>query len=157
MTVVRLMVQYHEFGWAMKKLMGADNVRVSSQREFAEKMTSEGYPVGQQLISDYMRLKTEDVDGEELEIPRAYAPIEFLAAVITIFKLTASQREDLVSSWLEILPDKRRTAVLSLVDTLRGADIPSEAWREMLALEQEEGLGGQNRGTGGGSAQDRAS
>jgi archaellum biogenesis ATPase FlaH len=67
MTVVRLMVQYHEFGWAMKKLMGRIT-SASSQREFAEKMTSEGYPVGQQLISDYMRLKTEDVDGEELEI-----------------------------------------------------------------------------------------
>ena len=156
MTVVSMMARYHEFGWAMKRLMGATNVRASSQREFAEKMTAQGYPIGQQLVSDYMRNKTEEVDGESVESPRAIPPMEFIAAAITMFDLTPAQREELVSAWLEILPEPRRRALWELLDTLRGSDAPSGAWREMLAFEQHRESQQEDRGSGERSAGGRA-
>jgi hypothetical protein len=154
MTVVKMAARYHELGWAMRRLMGADNVRASSQREFAQKMSQEGYIVGQQLISDYMRNRTveDEETGKTFEVPRALPPMEFIAAVITTFQLNAAQREDLVSSWLEILPEKRRIAVLGLCETLRGADVPSNAWQDMLAFEQERQSGELSGGEGGRSA-----
>ena len=153
MTVVSMATRYHAFGWALGRIMRADNVRASSQREFAQLMSQDGYVIGQQLVSDYMRPRTDD-DGQGR--PRALPPMEFVAAVISTFQLDASQREDLVSSWLEILPEKRRAAVLGLCETLRGADLPSDAWRDVLAFERdranEQGEQGSGGRTAGGTA-----
>ena len=154
MTVVSMATRYHAFGWAMKRIMGADNVRASSQREFAQLMSQDGYVIGQQLVSDYMRPRADD-DGQER--PRAIPPMEFVAAVISTFRLDASQREDLVSSWLEILPEKRRVAVLGLCETLRGAELPAGAWRDVLAFERDRELSEGEKAEGGRTAGDTAS
>lgn len=136
-TVVHVMVKYHDLGWELKRLFSADNVRAGSQQAFADRLTEYGYPIGQQLISDYMRVKTEKVGGETIEKPRAVAPMEFIAAAIVCFDLTSKQAENLVTAWLQILPEKRHIAVLALVDTLRNTEHPTEAWREMLAFEED--------------------
>lgn len=131
MTVVAMTRRYHEFGWALRRIMGADNVRAGSQRELAQMLSQGGFKIGQQLISDYMRNKP---DSDE---PRVIPPLEFITAVIERFNLTDAQREDLVSSWLEILPEQRRAAILDICKTLSGSNHSSAAWEEMLSFERE--------------------
>lgn len=157
MTVVSMMARYHKFGWAMRRLMNADNVQTSSQEAFANKLAAQGYPIGQQLVSDYMRNRTEMVDGEPVEVPRVLPPMEFVAAVITSFGLTDAQKEDFVSSWLAILPEPRREALWELLGTLCGSDAPSNAWRAMLTFEQDREFQQEDRGNGERSAGGRAS
>lgn len=163
MTAVSVMTRYHKLGWALKRLMGAENVQARSQEEFADKLSAGGYPIGQQLISDYMRERAVKVEGERVLRPRAYAPMEFVAAVIVTFDLDDSQMEDLVGSWLEVLPEKRRIAVLALADTLQRVGIPANAWRDMLMFErdrEEQGAetpAGATKESDGGPARDRAS
>jgi hypothetical protein len=138
MTVVK-MVEYHDLGWAIQRAMKAPTIQVRSQRQLGEFMTKGGYPIGQQLISDYVRVKevTDEDTGEVMKVPRAYAPMEFIAALISIGRLDEARREDVINGWLEILPEKRRQAVLGLCEHLRGMDTSSPAWREMLSFEQE--------------------
>jgi hypothetical protein len=159
MTVVK-MAEYHELGWAIKRAMSAPTIRVRSQKALGEFMTKGGYPIGQQLISDYMRLKeVRDQNTDEVvdEVPRAYAPMEFIAALIAIGRLDEVRREDVINGWLEILPEKRRDAVLGLCELLRTMDVPGPAWREMLVFEQDLEDEGEHGGESNKSSEGRAS
>lgn len=149
MMVVK-MAEYHDLGWAIQRAMKAPTIQARSQKQLGEIMTKGGYPIGQQLISDYVRVKevTDEQTGEVLKVPRAYAPMEFIAALISIGRLDEVRREDVITGWLEILPEKRRQAVLGLCEHLRSMDTSSSAWREMLSFEQERREDEENGGLG---------
>lgn len=139
MTVVRMATTRHELGWAIRRTMSSPGLQVSSQRELADLLTKGGYPIGQQLVSDYMRNKeVKDEDTKEVRVvPRVLPPMEFIAALISVGRLDEVRREDVINGWLEILPERRREAVLGLCELLRGMDASSPAWREMLSYEQD--------------------
>ncbi len=139
MTVVKMATTYHELGWAIRRAMSSPGLQVKSQRELAEVLTKGGYPIGQQLVSDYMRTREvkDPQPGEPETVPRVLVPMEFVAALISVGRLDDARREDVISGWLEILPEKRRQAVLGLCEHLRGIDTTSPAWREMLSFEEE--------------------
>lgn len=83
-------------------------------------------------------------------------PLEFITALIERFDLTDAQREDLVLSWLEILPEQRRTAILSVCGALGSSDRSSAAWEEMLSFERERRVRQGERLEGGISSGDPA-
>lgn len=142
MAVLAVATKYHRLGRALRRIMNAENVQVASQADFADRITRDGdYPIGQQVISDYMRLHAvEDrSSGEMVERPRAIPAEGFILAVIRAFNLTPEQQEDVVTGWLAILPEKRREALLAICAALQGTDVSSEAWREMLDYEADRG------------------
>lgn len=151
MTVVKLMSREetrHGFGFALQRVMGSDNVRASTQSSLAKKLSDSGYPMNERNISDYMR---NIADNSK---PRSIPPMEFVLAMISHFELNQEQREDLVSHWLEILPDSRRKAVLDMCETLRSTNASTEAMKEMLAFERDRELeqGEQSESSAGGAA-----
>lgn len=139
MTVIRMATTYHDLGWAVRRAMSSPGFQVKSQKELAERLTKGGYPIGQQLVSDYMRNKEvkDPVTEATQSAPRVLPPMEFIAALISIGLLDETRREDIIANWLEILPEKRREAVLGLCGFLRDIDTSSPAWREMLSFERE--------------------
>lgn len=139
MTVVFMATQYHELGWAIRRAMSSPGLQVSSQRQLADVLTKGGYPTNQQSVSDYMRNKevVNKETGEKTIVPRVTPSMEFIAALIFIGQLDEARREDVINAWLEILPDKRRHAVLGLCELLQGMDANSPAWREMLSYERD--------------------
>lgn len=142
MAVLVMATRYHRLGRALRRIMNAENVQVASQVDFAERVTRDGdYPIGQQVVSDYMRLHTveDKTTGEMVERPRAIPPEGFILAIFTAFSLTQEQKEDVVTAWLSILPERRREALLAICAALRGTDVSSEAWREMLDYEADRG------------------
>lgn len=146
MAVLAMATKYHRLGRALRRIMTAENVQVDSQGEFAQRISEDGgWPVGQQVISDYMRLhvvgtsRDDDQNVVQVERPRSIPPEGFILAVIRAFPLTPEQQEDLVLSWLAILPDKRREALLGLYSALRATEPSSEALRDMLDYEAERG------------------
>lgn len=151
MTVVTLMSKEetrHAFGFALQRVMASDNVRASSYNKLAQKLTEANYPMNERNLSDYSR---NIADNSK---PRSIPPMEFISAMITTFELDANQREDLVSHWLEILPERRRKAVLGMCEMLRSADSDG-AMREMLAFERDRELENQgewNESSAGGAA-----
>ena len=151
MTVVTLMSREetrHAFGRALQRIMNSDNVRASSYNKLAQKLTASGYPTNERNLSDYSRNVPDNSK------PRSIPPMEFLSALISHLELDESQREDLISNWLEILPEKRRKAVLGMCEMLRSADSDG-AMKEMLAFERDRELedqGDRHESSAGGAA-----
>ena len=151
MTVVTLMSREetrHAFGYALQRIMNSENVRASSYNKLAQKLTAAGYPTNERNLSDYSRNVPDNTR------PRSIPPMEFLSAMITNLELEVSQREDLISHWLEILPDRRRKAVLGMCEMLRSA-YSDGAMREMLAFERDRQLedqGERHESSAGGAA-----
>lgn len=144
MTAVAAMVSYHDFGRVVWQMMREPNIQVGSQRELAEKISETGFKVGQQMISDYIRLRdTYDEDTGEYvgEKPRAYASVGFLAAFIDRFDLDEDQRERLISSWWSILPDNRKRALSDICEILARNGVSPEARQDMIDLETDRGSG----------------
>jgi hypothetical protein len=120
--------EYHRFGWAMRRLMSAENVRVTSLEELADKLTAAGYPVSRQLMSDYMKLKKNGT-------PRVVPPVKFIAALKRTFDLTDAQRAELLGAWLSILPAEQKEVLLEAAAApVKAAAAPVKSVAALMAI-----------------------
>ncbi len=127
---------YHRLGRAIRRVMSAENVQASNFEEIGERATRGGYKADGNLVSSYSRLWNPKGKGER---PRSVPPPEFVLALIRggekDAELDGDQQEDLIESWLSILPDVQRRGFLDMCAKLQEYGPSTEAWRDMLDFE----------------------
>jgi hypothetical protein len=134
---------YHDLGWAIKRLMSAQNIEASNQTQFASFLTQEAdYPMDQRTLSSYMRLVEvkEEETGRVTRRPRVRAPESFVAALLRL-PITDEQREDIITGWVAIQKPERREALRQIFSAVKHTNTSSEAWREMLDYEADRSHG----------------
>jgi hypothetical protein len=103
-----------EFGYVLEQMIS--KYRVRSRTQMAKRISDEGYPVSQPMLSYYM-LGDHDV------------PAKLVMKVLTVLKLTPEDRDNLLEAWWATKPEEERQIVSRLCDLIRH-NVPTAADEE---------------------------